>query len=276
MFSILTCGGPRFIAGFSSLTVLLLTAVTAPAQNYNSAIVTYCEANLGRRVGSGECAHLATEALRVVGAEFTRTDKNGKRIADSPKNGDYVWGELVYKKEISGGLEIEDTVVGKKVRPGDIIQYGGARFANGRTIDHHTAIVAEVDRNGRPTQVYQQNTGKLKGKTDGREVSKGTGIDSSLTDGRVMIYRAVRPSNPAPVQITLTNNAQAGDVTYEYFGKSKTIGGRNTATGFNTLWGRGNGATTITVSGKAYTIESRRGYEFYRMNNGKIGLREVK
>ncbi|MCI0685053.1 MAG: amidase domain-containing protein [Gemmataceae bacterium] len=272
---------PSSSRSLAALALVFLVATAAAAQDYNAAIVKYCQARVGKRVGAGECAHLATEALRAAGAEFTHTDANGQRIADSPKPGDYVWGQLIYKKEITDGRDTEDWRADKKARPGDIIQYGAARFASGPTIARHTAIVATVDKKRMPAEVYQQNvrTATLrpaKDRTDGRVVSRGPGFDiRGLRGGRVMIYRPIAPANPAPVQVTLTNNSDAAPLTYEYFGKATTLGGRNTQGGFRYIWGRGPGATTLTVDGDAYTIRHRKGYEFYTKSDGKIGLREV-
>src|SRR5687768_10005145 len=70
-------------------------AVVAPAATMlvqtptiNEKVAAYLDAHLGQRVGGGECAHAATEALRAAGARFIRP-------ADAPKPGDYVWGSLV-------------------------------------------------------------------------------------------------------------------------------------------------------------------------------------
>src|SRR5262245_11674436 len=41
------------------------------------------QVNARRRIGGGECAHLATEALRIAGAEFLRPEPKGTM--------DYVW-----------------------------------------------------------------------------------------------------------------------------------------------------------------------------------------
>jgi hypothetical protein len=68
---------------------------TCGAQTLNSKVAAYMATKVGVRCGGGECAHAATEALRVAGAEFTSADFG----PDSPQRGDYVWGTLV--KEIS-------------------------------------------------------------------------------------------------------------------------------------------------------------------------------
>ena len=56
-------------------------------------MLKFCESKEGKRVGGGECSHLANEALRVADAEFTQVGADGKRVPDSPSDGDYVWGK---------------------------------------------------------------------------------------------------------------------------------------------------------------------------------------
>src|SRR5438128_12058960 len=64
--------------------------LTAEAQ-IGSSMVSFLQTKVGTRLGGGECAHMATEALRVAGGEFIPADLG----ADSPSTGDYVWGTLV-------------------------------------------------------------------------------------------------------------------------------------------------------------------------------------
>src|SRR4051812_31733060 len=112
---------------------------------YGLAIATFCQGRLETRVGGGECAHLAMEALRVAGAEFQRSGS-----PDAPDKGDYVWGKLV-KVVLATGKGAQDKNPKVRCRVGDILQMRDARFAGGQFAAHHTAIVAAVDANGYPT-----------------------------------------------------------------------------------------------------------------------------
>src|SRR5262245_7951826 len=115
---------------------LLLPTFAAETATLNDKVTRYAAGQVGKRVGGGECAHLATEALREAGARFIRP-------ADSPGRGDYVWGTLVGQVEAEDGRAV--VKVKGKARPGDVIQYRSATFTTGGRFPHHTALVAEVN-----------------------------------------------------------------------------------------------------------------------------------
>src|SRR5690606_2477589 len=139
------------------LTAGLFVALcaTGAAQSQEKSIgelmVAFLKANEGKRIGGGECAHLATEALRVSGANFTRKNSNSAT--------DYIWSDhLVSKVEgTDRGPVYSDPSA--RFLPGDVVQFVEARFRGGSVVPHHTAVVAEVDGKGRITQVYEQNVG---------------------------------------------------------------------------------------------------------------------
>src|SRR5207249_1534821 len=54
-------------------------------------VVEFCESHKGEQVGDGECAALASHALKAVGARG--------RGPDDPNKGDYTWGKLVFTYE---------------------------------------------------------------------------------------------------------------------------------------------------------------------------------
>src|SRR4051794_31551859 len=58
-------------------------AQTVTVQTVGDRMVSYLETHLGQRVGGGECAHLAVEALRASGGAFGWL--NGTTL-------DYAWG----------------------------------------------------------------------------------------------------------------------------------------------------------------------------------------
>ena len=82
---------------------VLASASYSEAQTLNQKIVTFLSGKAGTRIGGGECAHVATEALRVAGAEFTSTDLG----ADSPSAGDYVWETLIKTVSVTSCVRTE-------------------------------------------------------------------------------------------------------------------------------------------------------------------------
>jgi hypothetical protein len=145
-------------------------------------IVSYCKDHKGQSVGSGECAHLAEQALLACGGQ--------RRGTDSPNPGDYVWGDLIYTVERVGN-KLKTTGQVKKVRPGDIVQIRDAKWVStgadgewsARVFPHHTAVVAAVDKGGKGLRVYQQNMNGQRFVTDGRIALSG------LKQGWIRIYR---------------------------------------------------------------------------------------
>jgi len=152
----------------------------------NEAVLAYSKANLNKQVGDGECAALANAALKEAGA------KPHREFPDSPNEGDYVWGELVFGYEVKNG---KPAVEGSptKVRPGDIVQYRDAKFVGRRpgggtysaSAPHHTAVVGAVSADGKVIGLLQQNTN---GK---RFVTEATQVLTDLQSGWLKVYRPV-------------------------------------------------------------------------------------
>ena len=145
-------------------------------------VVQFCKERLGQTVGDGECGTLAQHALAAAGAVGLGRDY--------PRPGDYVWGELVFVLEVKDGRRVRDPKDGT-AKPGDIVQYRDAMLPStfkGRSAlfltPHHTAIVAEVKRNG-DLVVYEQNVGGT------REVVKSTQQLSGLRQGWLRVYRPI-------------------------------------------------------------------------------------
>src|SRR5579885_1716273 len=140
---------PAFFGGFNFAVPSLAPALVAPAApqapSINDQILNFCKTHLHSKVGGGECAHLVSEALRVAGADFMTHDPHG--------NGDYTWGTLINTYTHGHAASAA------RCQPGDIIQFQNVKLANGWSAQHHTAIVAAVDSQGRPTKVYEQNVG---------------------------------------------------------------------------------------------------------------------
>lgn len=243
----------------------------------NAAILKFCESKEGKRVGSGECAHLANEALRVAGAEYTQIGADGKRIPDSPSSGDYVWGSQVKTYSFDAKTKkVSDSDTQTKCKPGDILQFRDVKTSTGFSFPHHTAIVRTVDSSGNPTGVYQQNVALPKG-ADGRIVQKSPLQPLKMTSGQLMVYRPEKATNPAPMQISLINNSKSKTVEFTFSNNKNldTLGAANTAGGYVMIWG-GKNLDTLNVGGNKYSLSTRTAYEFYTTAEGQIALREVK
>jgi hypothetical protein len=161
------------------LLVVLIVGplVAADAPRVGDKVVAFCKDHLDKTVGNDECAGLATQALKAVGAK-TRAGP------DSPNQGDYVWGKQVYL--------VEATLKGPKehgklsdVRPGDIMQYRDVKLGEKGGFGHHTAIVAEIHEQAKRIKVYQQNAGGR------RFVTEGNLRLNRMIAGWIRIYRPV-------------------------------------------------------------------------------------
>lgn len=161
----------------------VVAAGSASAASPNEEVARFCQANLGQKVGSGECADLATLALRAAGGKTPRD------FQDHPGAGDYVWGELVAAVEVANGKrKLEGRLAA--VQAGDIIQYRDAVFKGkfpGGTYTakaaHHTSVLMAVAPNGRDLKVWEQN------RSGQKIVSVAEVRLGDLKEGWVRIYR---------------------------------------------------------------------------------------
>lgn len=160
---------------------------TAPALNRK--MLQYCQKQIGRKVGDGECATLVTEAYRIIHA---------KRLPPYGSDADYVWGAYV-------GTFRPNSYPTKKILPGDVLQFRNARF-NGRTArgtytstaSHHTAVVSQI--RGRTIYALQQNVGRSNvSSVQKRKVQGGKFVFSDLKAGWVKVYR------PIPAKLAVGN-----------------------------------------------------------------------
>jgi hypothetical protein len=143
-------------------------------------VVRFCRDNLGKKVGDGECATLAQEALKGINA------KPFFEFKEDPGMSDYVWGELVFVEEFASGKRRRTPADGKP-RAGDVVQYRNAKFRGPRltfTYPHHTSVVAEAKPNG-DLVVFEQN---MNGK---KEVMQSTVRPAELAEGWIRVYRPV-------------------------------------------------------------------------------------
>lgn len=257
-----------------TLAMVIFTQ-TCGAQTLNSKVANYMATKVGVRCGGGECAHAATEALRVAGAEFSFLDLG----PDSPGAGDYVWGTLV--KEISAvtGRPI-DSKPTTTVLPGDIIQYRNVKFVTRNSSSSavkHTSVVAGVTTAGtRPSFVYEQNVNGV------RTLRKNPVDFKTMTAGYVRIYRPkARVNRKGQTKLTVTNNYASSQSVALTVGSSSlgstTLTQSNTANSYAIFWATtgtlplklklSNGASVSTATGKAY--------EIYRKSTGAAGIRQL-
>ncbi len=124
-------------------------------------VMTFCRSNLGKKVGEGHCAALASKALADAGAA-------GMARKHAPGPEDYVWGRQVALIE---GLPkyVKGLEMLVRVKPGDMIQFRDARLEgvhhDGRRgtywyrFEHHSAVVDQVDVAQGILKVFHQNSG---------------------------------------------------------------------------------------------------------------------
>jgi hypothetical protein len=250
------------------LASAVAAAPVAASSTIGQKMVAFLEKQQGKRLGGGECAHLATEALRVSGAKF---------IHSSPTD-DYIWSSQMVTK-VTGGKPPVYSNPSAKIQPGDIIQYTNAKFSDGKTATHHTSVVASVDSKGRVTAVYEQNVGKLvKGSSSQVRYVVKQALDlSKLISGYVKIYRPdARPVESGRYEFTIVNNTKStasyqikmGTTTKSYSATSS-----NTAGSFKTHWVKSSSRPSIIVNGKSLSLTNGYAYEIYTASTGKAAVR---
>ena len=195
------------------------------AQTIGGSMVTFLGGKTGTRLGGGECAHMATEALRANGGEFFPGDLG----ADYPSTGNCVWGTLVTVISYSSNFWT-DSAPSVAVLPGDVIQYcGSAKIGTTTYASNHTSVVKTVNTAvaSRPTSVFQQNFGGV------RTVQTANIDVTKLIAGSLRIYRPIARINATNVwKFTVVNNATTAQ-TYTVMVDVSTVSTIN-ATAANT------------------------------------------
>ena len=140
------------VLAFAVLPAPAAPPTTRQAETLGAKIVAFCVKHKGKQVADGECAMLASEALKAAGAK--------RRGPDAPDKEDYVWGKLVYTHEAG------QKPVGRPadVKPGAVVQFRDATFrwkvpggTYTETFPHHTAIVTAVEDKGATIKYLHQN-----------------------------------------------------------------------------------------------------------------------
>lgn len=164
------------IASLSLAAILLSAAwaVSAASPALGDRVLEFYKKHRGEQVGNGECAGLATQALKAAGAKT----RGGP---DAPKPGDYVWGRQVLLVEASPEAP---KLTGKvtDVLPGDIVQFHDTKFVTAH-FPHHTAVVKEMA--DQHLTVYQQHVGGTK------IVREGAVRIDKLAEGWLRFYRPI-------------------------------------------------------------------------------------
>ena len=260
------------VVGRASLALVICatSCLPAEAQTIGSSMVTFLNGKLSTRLGGGECAHMATEALRASGGEFYQPDIG----ADSPAAGDLVWGTLV--TTISFGTAWTDSAPTAACLVGDIIQYGTGTKIGTATYARHTSVVQTVNTTTkRPTAVFQQNFGSI------RTVKSATIDVTKLTVGWIRIYRPkARVDATNTWKFTVVNNATTTQ-TYTVMVGTTTVStvsatAANTAGSFRVHKVTTTGTVPCVVNnGNSIYVQNAKGDEIYNPTTGTFGVRQL-
>ena len=270
-----------------AFSICLLTQSIGFGETINSKVVKYLQSQVGQRIGGGECAHAANEALRVGGAEFL----NSIIGPDDPEPGDYVWGTLQKKVSNTDG-QWTDSSPETKLLAGDVIQYRNTTFVypirateSGRTTGsrtvsapHHTSIIAEVNESGSATSVFEQNY-------DNVRVLEKHPIDlTALKEGEVRVYRPkVRVNAAGKYKYSVVNNTTNAQAVAVAIGQGKNVGmiqftPANTANSYVTGWNSTNGNDRfklVLANGVSITVANGAAYEIFTKPDGQDSFRKL-
>ena len=160
----------------------------ANGSRYSDKVATWCESNMGHKVGDGECWTLAHEALLAIAAQCTSRGQEPCMASQSLIHGHILYSYIPAK---SSYPEPRGGVIEAGVARGDVMQFLKAKFRSkdGRSWSSagdpdHTAVVTEVERDG-VLKVVEQNSGGVK------KVVQAAYDMEELVEGEVRIFRAV-------------------------------------------------------------------------------------
>jgi len=165
------------------MTALTLYSVllsnTLDEDQVRANVLNFAQSHMGQKVGGGECAEFADEALRASKAKAYGTWE------DSPHAGDYVWG-----RKLATVTPTNFNAEPNQFQPGDIIQIRDAKFVEKAgtmtmtyTASQHTAIIEQVQAGTAVTILEQNSNGK-------RYVTRKTIRLNTLKAGTIWVYRA--------------------------------------------------------------------------------------
>ena len=261
----------------ASLALMLCGAGSLPAEaqtwSGGGALVTFLNGKLSTRLGGGDCAHMATEALRACGGEFVAADLG----ADSPATGDYVWGTLLTTISWTNSARVDSTPTAA-ILPGDIIQFGiNTKIGTATYSVRHTAVVQTVNTAtaSRPTAVFQQNFGGV------RTVKTATIDVTKLTAGWIRIYRPKARVDATNVwKFTVVNNATTSQ-SYTVMVGTTTVStvsltAANTAGSYRVHKVTTTGTVPCVVNNtNSIYVQNAKGDEIYKPTTSTFGLRQL-
>jgi hypothetical protein len=165
-------------------------------ERYADPLASWCESQMGRQVGDGECWTLASDGLKAVAANCS-----ARGVEPCMPSQSYIHGIAVYTLVPASVPDPNPgrSVIEAGVVRGDIVQILSAHFESedGRRQmwagdPDHTAVITNVDGNG-ALHVVEQNVGGVK------KVRTGSYDLSEMFKGEVRIFRAVGESWIGPL-----------------------------------------------------------------------------
>ncbi len=150
---------------------------------YGERLAAWCERQMGKKVGNGECWTLANDGLKAVAEECKARGEEPCMASQSLAHGAQVYSF------VSPNPPSHPSVLDAGVRRGDLIQFWTARFENEHGwktagMPDHTSVVVNVRSDG-VMEVLEQNVGGVK------IVKKGEYDLGTLTEGEVRVFRPV-------------------------------------------------------------------------------------
>jgi len=186
------------VAPGARVAPVIPVAPVAPVASFSfgPSILAYCQEKVGQKIGNGQCAALAAEALKNAGAAV-------RAGTDWPGEGDYVWGDSVaFLKAGAFGIKgIKDLA---HVEAGDIVQFHSTRFSGYNHADdgvyqyealHHTAIVESVDPARKTLTVLHQNW------NGHQSVRRQVLFLRGMTSGWMRFYRPIPTTQEPPAAV---------------------------------------------------------------------------
>lgn len=167
----------------------LYSQTVSDSSGIGGQVVAFCQSQVGKQVGNGECCSLADAALESANAQG--------HSGSAPGADDYSWGDLAALIEAKGKTNYDREVQARKARPGDIIQFRDVVFrgSNGRSSYssqalHHTAVVVAVTGYGKQIQILEQNSAGR------RFVTKGALNVDDMREGWMRVYHPAAKEKP--------------------------------------------------------------------------------
>jgi hypothetical protein len=161
--------------------LIVLADDPAPAPTVPQSLLKFARANVGQKVGNGECASLVLEGLREAGVR--------PRISQ----GGVEWGEPVDSLE--------------ETQPGDVLQFSNATFVQKKKLPkggtftqtwlfpRHTAIVSSrtTEKGKTIIKLLHQNAGTVDEPEEERRKVREWELDlADLKEGTIKAYRPGR------------------------------------------------------------------------------------